>query len=205
MGQHTYPGFRVAQVPHSKPNTPKGNAPLHNPTRRNEMRLSMSLFTWALDLCVINAYALLNEVRPAATKIPLREFKIRIAEQLTAKQLAITSAQRSKRKRADVNVSDVVRSITSNHVLTQFDCTLRRAAEMQIVQYPWFATAVSLGGVSDASVGSMLNVLPLIIFEMSSLPPQCQVCAQHSTSCAPLQQRTMPSRHTTSRTSLLHP
>jgi hypothetical protein len=187
MGQHTYPGFRVAQVPHSKPNTPKGNAPLHNPTRRNEMRLSMSLFTWALDLCVINAYALLNEVRPAATKIPLREFKIRIAEQLTAKQLAITSAQRSKRKRADVNVSDVVGSITSNHVLTpnstahsdgQLKCKLCSIRGWQ---------QRSRWGVSDASVGSMLNVLPLIIFEMSSLPPQCQVCAQHSTSCAPLQ------------------
>ncbi|KAG6944004.1 hypothetical protein JG688_00017320 [Phytophthora aleatoria] len=91
-----------------------------NPTRHKEMRLSMSLFTWAFDLCVINAFALLNQIRPADTrKITLREFKRRIAQQLTEKQTTITKQLRErKRRRNDSSVSNTIGGICSEHILT---------------------------------------------------------------------------------------
>ncbi|KAF1795730.1 hypothetical protein GQ600_24849 [Phytophthora cactorum] len=56
--------------------------------RRKEMRLTMSMPTWALDLCALNAFALVRKVQPAGTaSASVCEFKRRIAEALTAPAL----------------------------------------------------------------------------------------------------------------------
>lgn len=91
-----------------------------NPTRRKEMRLSMSLFTWALDLCIINAFALLREIQPASARsVTLREFKRRIAEELTKKQTAITKQTREKKRGREAStVAGIVGGISSEHILT---------------------------------------------------------------------------------------
>ncbi|KAG2759694.1 hypothetical protein PC116_g6192 [Phytophthora cactorum] len=79
----------------------------------------MSMPTWALDLCALNAFALVRKVQPAGTaSASVCEFKRRIAEALTAPALQ----QRhhgdgmSKRKRVQSLVS-AVGNIGSGHIL----------------------------------------------------------------------------------------
>ncbi|ETM97605.1 hypothetical protein PPTG_20034 [Phytophthora nicotianae INRA-310] len=91
-----------------------------NPTRRKEMRLSMSMLTWALELCALNAFALLRKVHPTgAASVSVREFKRRLAEALTAPALQQRQHGEgvSKRKRVQSLVS-VVGNIGSRHILT---------------------------------------------------------------------------------------
>jgi hypothetical protein len=71
-----------------------------NPTKRKEPRLSMTLWTWALDLGLHNAFALREELDPVET-IPFREFKRRVAEQLVT-PLLNARAERAPRVQSDL-------------------------------------------------------------------------------------------------------
>jgi len=56
-----------------------------NPTKRAEKRVSVSIYTWFLDLCINNAYAMRSELRNRNENIPgisFREFKWNIVKNL---------------------------------------------------------------------------------------------------------------------------
>ncbi|KAK1942164.1 hypothetical protein P3T76_006486 [Phytophthora citrophthora] len=91
-----------------------------NPTRRKEKWLSVRLFTWMLDLCIIIiAFTLFNNVLPVGTqKVALHKLQRRIAEQVTAKQLAKTQTLRPERKSRGSAMTNAVGSIRSGHILT---------------------------------------------------------------------------------------
>lgn len=79
-----------------------------NPTRRKEMRLSMSLFTWLLDLSIINSFALMKHIqkKPKAPQT-LREFKRRVCESLAAAQCATRKEKMLSRTDPDLNRSQL--------------------------------------------------------------------------------------------------
>ena len=54
-----------------------------NITQRREKRVPMSIFTFILDACINNAYAIYQKINKTTT-IDMKEFKRRIAEQLVA-------------------------------------------------------------------------------------------------------------------------
>lgn len=90
-----------------------------NPTRRKEMRLSMSLFTWVLDLSTINAFALMQHIqtKPKPPKT-LREFKRRVCESLTlAQRTAAIQREGQSKKRCQRDVLPE-RVNTALHILT---------------------------------------------------------------------------------------
>ncbi|RLN74357.1 hypothetical protein BBJ28_00008624 [Nothophytophthora sp. Chile5] len=91
-----------------------------NPTRRKEKRLTMSLFTWLLDLAVINAFALLREVNYEHWRnLTLREFKRRIAEEMTASELrAREDKRRRERSKRKQPICEVVGADSSLHIIT---------------------------------------------------------------------------------------
>jgi hypothetical protein len=66
-----------------------------NPTKRKEPRLSMTLWTWALDLALHNAYSLKGELDPD-TQISFREFKRGVAEQMVSGLLASRTSRTSR-------------------------------------------------------------------------------------------------------------
>ncbi|KAG3071370.1 hypothetical protein PI125_g22766 [Phytophthora idaei] len=71
----------------------------------------MTLFTWLIDLAIINAFALL---KTATSSIPtLREFKRRIADTLTSNEKDLRR-QRLRREALD----EVVGADTSFHIVT---------------------------------------------------------------------------------------
>ncbi|KUF85454.1 hypothetical protein AM588_10000940 [Phytophthora nicotianae] len=89
-----------------------------NPTRRKEQRISMSIFTWLLDLSLINAFALMHHIQ-ANAKAPrtLREFKRRVCESLTNAQRGKARSSSSKRRRSEPTPQhDTINS--GLHVLT---------------------------------------------------------------------------------------
>ncbi|KAG6974949.1 hypothetical protein JG688_00002810, partial [Phytophthora aleatoria] len=91
-----------------------------NLTRRKEMRLTMSMLAWALDLCALNAFELSRKVQPVGTaSVSVREFKRQLAEALTAPTLQQRQHSNgvSKRKRVQSLVS-AVGNIGSGHILT---------------------------------------------------------------------------------------
>ncbi|OWZ00028.1 hypothetical protein PHMEG_00028870 [Phytophthora megakarya] len=61
-----------------------------NSTQHREVRLTMTLFTWALDICIINAFALKKRLETGGTTQTLRQFKLKIVQSLT-------EAERQKR------------------------------------------------------------------------------------------------------------
>ncbi|OWZ04152.1 hypothetical protein PHMEG_00023994 [Phytophthora megakarya] len=72
-----------------------------NPTRRKEQQLSMSLLTWVLDLSLINAFALIQQIRKEQTAPrTLLEFKRRVCESLTSSQRAVLERKRNSLKRS---------------------------------------------------------------------------------------------------------
>ncbi|KUF95983.1 Bifunctional epoxide hydrolase 2 [Phytophthora nicotianae] len=91
-----------------------------NPTRRREKRLGMTIFTWMMDLAVINAHTLLTTVRPTATQgLALREFKRRIAEVLTSGERQNKTRRASqKKKRARETLDEIVGIDSSIHMIT---------------------------------------------------------------------------------------
>ena len=76
-----------------------------NPTRRNEKRLSMTIFTLILDLAVHNAFAMygwLCEVRNISDEeISYCEFKRRIAVDLVAFHLSVIESRQEKQRISD--------------------------------------------------------------------------------------------------------
>ncbi|KAJ8577400.1 hypothetical protein ON010_g1814 [Phytophthora cinnamomi] len=91
-----------------------------NPTRRKEMRVSMRLLTWVLDLSVINAFALMKHIetkeKPPKT---LREFKRRVCESLTSSLRSITKRKEALSKRFHAEPFPSVSGVgNAVHVLT---------------------------------------------------------------------------------------
>ena len=78
-----------------------------NPIRRKEMRLSMSIFTWLIDLAIINSFSLLQEIDPD-NGASMREFKRRIAESLTESEY--------KSRRTTLQIG---KSVEPKHFLTR--------------------------------------------------------------------------------------
>ncbi|KAE8985733.1 hypothetical protein PR002_g22552 [Phytophthora rubi] len=81
----------------------------------------MTMFTWALDLCVVNAYGLLRCLKGADPPgMTLREFKRRIVEALTAQE----RARRQKKRPVETPIAaaqstaHAIASDTSNHYIT---------------------------------------------------------------------------------------
>jgi hypothetical protein len=107
-----------------------------NPTKRKEPRLSMTLWTWALDLALHNAFALRAEMN-AGEDILFREFKRRVAEQLVTPLLTLRASRvpraRSVLPEAPPNLEDALGESVSNHVLvktkTRRRCFLCRVTE----------------------------------------------------------------------------
>lgn len=90
-----------------------------NPIRRKEKRLSMSILTWALDLALINAFALFKKVAGvAAQRVTLREFKRRVADKLTTVQQARQEKERRRESVPGKPILDVVGADDSIHAIT---------------------------------------------------------------------------------------
>lgn len=89
-----------------------------NPARRKEMRLSMTLLTWALDLPKLHAFALMKHIQTQSNPPrTLRQFKLRGCESLTSAQRAVRKRKDAKRRRPEP-LSGVVKGDTAHHVLT---------------------------------------------------------------------------------------
>ncbi|GMF18251.1 unnamed protein product [Phytophthora fragariaefolia] len=91
-----------------------------NPTRRREKRLHILVFTWLLDLSIINAYALYRHLSDStSTSATLREFKRNIADAFTRNEKAAKyQRDRRQRKRQTDGLDDAVDSDESLHVIT---------------------------------------------------------------------------------------
>lgn len=98
-----------------------------NPTRGNEKRLSMTLFTLILDLAVHNAFSLylwlLETGNIKETKLTYREFKRRIVVDLVTPYLNQTNVRQKKQKHSenasslDARQSNMIDEDLSEHFL----------------------------------------------------------------------------------------
>ncbi|OWY91597.1 hypothetical protein PHMEG_00039753 [Phytophthora megakarya] len=90
-----------------------------NPMRRKEKRLSMSILTWALDLALINAFSLYKKIAgPAATCAKLRDFKRKVAEQLTTVQRERLAKERRRKPAPNAPIQELVGADDSIHAIT---------------------------------------------------------------------------------------
>lgn len=90
-----------------------------NPIRGKEKRLSMSILTWAIDLALINAFALFQKVAgPGASRVTLREFKRRVAEKLTDVQRARMEKSHRQQPAPTEPLNQVLGADDSLHTIT---------------------------------------------------------------------------------------
>ncbi|EGZ10404.1 hypothetical protein PHYSODRAFT_518952 [Phytophthora sojae] len=91
-----------------------------NPTRRREKRLHMSVFTWLLDISIINTYALERVIGGSASaRVTLREFKREIADKLTRNEKTLKQQRdRRQQKRKAGALDEAVGSVDSLHIIT---------------------------------------------------------------------------------------
>ncbi|POM78669.1 Hypothetical protein PHPALM_3774 [Phytophthora palmivora] len=88
-----------------------------NSNRRCEKRLDMIIFTWLLDIALINAYTLLKRMGEQVST--LREFKRKIADTLTRNEKAIRRQKsRRQKKRQRETIDEGVGAVTSLHITT---------------------------------------------------------------------------------------
>ncbi|ETL77356.1 hypothetical protein L917_21703, partial [Phytophthora nicotianae] len=91
-----------------------------NPIRRREKRLGMTMFTWLMDIAIINAHTLVKTIRPTTGKeISLREFKRKIADVLTSNEKQNKSRRDlQKKKRSQESLDEIIGMDTSLHMIT---------------------------------------------------------------------------------------
>ncbi|ETK85176.1 hypothetical protein L915_09965 [Phytophthora nicotianae] len=138
-----------------------------NPIRRKETRLSMNTLTWAMDMALINAFCIFNKVSGSACKrVTLREFKRRVAEQLTLPQRVRMERKRRPTPPAET-LQEIVGMDTSVHTITPnstkfskgklvcYLCTLRGLSKKASVREALDAVCAAASG--DAVVQPRLK------------------------------------------------
>ena len=74
------------------------------PTKHKEIRLQMTMFTFFLDLCVSQAYALYKKIHPKE-KVMMTEFKRRLCEKLVTNYTTTISSKTAKKRKASNEVT----------------------------------------------------------------------------------------------------
>ena len=109
---------------------------IYHPTRRSEKRVTMTLWTYIIDLCCHNAYAVLGVIdKQRAQKTDFREFKRCIVENLVMPFLQIRTQKQCGPKKfssdaeminANLGADDSFHYITTNKNGTALQCYLCR-------------------------------------------------------------------------------
>jgi hypothetical protein len=96
-----------------------------NPIRRREKRLSVSIFTWILDVSIHNAYVLYTLLYRNSNGIKsIRNAKEELISRLvSAQQARLHMLKRRENHRESIN--EVVGGINSNHIFTKSNGKLR--------------------------------------------------------------------------------
>lgn len=91
-----------------------------NVTRRREKRLSMTILTMVLDLCIHNAFSIHNHINPES-KMRFNEFKYSVANQLIQLYTENNTSKRKSLQQASVNASleATIGSTESSHMLLE--------------------------------------------------------------------------------------
>ncbi|GMF43760.1 unnamed protein product [Phytophthora fragariaefolia] len=149
-----------------------------NPTQRREKSLHMSVFTWLLDVSIINAYALQRVIGGSTSaRVALREFKREIADTLTRNEKKLKQQRdwRQQKRKCDA-LDEAVGSVDSLHIITPnstehsngkltcYLCSLRGMAKNQNT------------GAPSANAAFMSNVSAHFITRVSFAPthPICR-------------------------------
>ena len=88
-----------------------------NPCRRKEMKLHMTLWTYYLDLAVIQGYAIFQVINPSS-RITLQDFKRDLCEEMVSEYREVR--KRKKEMRTEVmSLENVMGSIGNDHCLVE--------------------------------------------------------------------------------------
>ena len=88
-----------------------------NPTKRKEQRLGMSIFTYLLDLCVLQSFSIYKLLEPENKEV-LSEYKKALCDELID-ELKLEKIMKKEQRQEVMKVENVMGSIDHGHMLVE--------------------------------------------------------------------------------------